>query len=325
MDTDATDIIKAKILEAEMALSPVRAMLDADATDLKPGIRSQAEAFVANAPSLYGHEHDSERIFMTLDIAVSAIESDPTFGGGYALAAACIYRLGSREVDSYDTRALIAAIPWAYRATTVDPENQDGWETYIQIHCHKGDFGTAEKALGRVFRRFGDNDLYARCAFLYFRLKGDVGQAINWGALAWQTEWDTRRLVHTLLSLGALYCGEKKWGKALDVYRMIIERDRENARAFQKASQCAHEMGDLQLAIEFSEGALKISDQYEFVAWRAALRKAAGAAINKRARISSGIVVPPPPVVTKTVPAPRAIPKKTVPAPPPAKGLKRKP
>lgn len=306
------DPVKGRILEAEMALSAVSELLELEKSSLKPGVRSKAEAFVANAPSLYGYDRDAERIFLTLDIAESAIESDPTFGGGYALAAACIYRLGAKEVDEFDSRALTAAIPWAFRAISIDPACEEGWEVYTQIHCYKRDFGTAEGALGHVFKRFGDSDLYARCAFLYFRLKGDNEQALNWGALAWQSEWDTLRLIHTLFSLGKLYRDVKQWGKALDAYRMIYERDHENAWAYHYASQCAAQAGDFNRARELSDMALSRAKLFEFVRWREDLRNMAGTPRTAKGRTTSVMVQPPPPAAP---PAEGAV----VAPPPPAK------
>ncbi|MCC7509492.1 MAG: hypothetical protein IT464_08965 [Planctomycetes bacterium] len=321
------DHVRARILEADFALEPVHGFLELEIKDLLPGVRTQAEAFLANAPSLYGYERDTERIYMTLDIAVSAMQADATFGGGYALAAACIYRLGVQDSDLFDTRALTAAIPWAFRAVTVDPEWQDGWEVYVQLHCYKGDFGTAEKALGEIFKRFGDNDLYARCAFLYFRLKGDAAQAINWGALAWQTEWDTHRLVQTLFALGLLYRDMNLWPKALDAYRVITERDHENAWAFHYSSICAAELGDFTHALELNEKAVHYGQLHEFRAYREDLKKLAGRARLGRGRITTSPVGKPkvvaaPPAVGKVVAAPPPATGKLVAAPPPAKSTR---
>jgi tetratricopeptide (TPR) repeat protein len=317
------DLVKARILESEMALGSVQTLLDKDIADLKPGVRTQGEAFIANAPTLYGYERDTERIFMVLDLAASAINADPTYGGGYALAAACVYRLGVQDVDIYDSRSLTAAIPWAYRAITVDPDCQDGWEIYVQVHCYKSDFGTAEKALGQVLRRFGDGDLYARCALLYFRLKGDTHQAINWGALAWQTEWDTQRLIYTLFSLGHLYRDNQMWSKALDAYRVITERDHENAWAFHYASKCAAELGDYQYALELNGNALAFGQHHEFRNYRAELKKNAGRARLTRGRVSNAptttITPPPAKPATKLVAAPPAASNRVVAAPPAAK------
>jgi hypothetical protein len=93
------DPVKARIIEAELALESVTELLEVAAADLEAGTRTKAEAFVANAPPLWGYDRDTERLFLTLDIAISAIEADPTFGGGYALAAACLYRMGMRDTD----------------------------------------------------------------------------------------------------------------------------------------------------------------------------------------------------------------------------------
>jgi len=314
------DLIAARIMEAQMALAPAVPYLDMPQDHLIAGARSQAEAFIANAPSLYGYERDTERLFMALDIAVSAIQADPTYGGGYALAAACIYRLGVIDVDIYDPRALTAAIPWAHRAKVMDPEYDTGWEVYIELHCFKGDFATAEQALGEVYRRFGDNDLYARTAFLYFRLQGEVAQAVNWGALAWQTEWDEVRLVHTLFALGQLYQDVGEWRKAADAYRVITERDRENAWAFHYGARCAAELGDFNAALELNQKAIQLGNLHEFRAYQEDLRRAQG-----RARMGAGRVTTIPPTRkggTRVVAAPPPAAGNVVPAPP-AKGSTR--
>jgi tetratricopeptide (TPR) repeat protein len=284
------DPVKARIIEAELALETVSGFLELSPADLVPGTRSQAEAFVANAPVLWGYERDTERLFLCLDIAVSAIQADPTFGGGYALAAACIYRMGVRDVDIYDPRALIASIPWANRAIVVDPDNHVGWETYIEIHCFKGDFKTAESALGKVFSKFGDNDLYARCAFLYFRLQGDVTQAKNWGALAWQTEWDSTRLVHTLFSLGQLHRDTNEWAKALDCYRVITEKQHDNAWAYHYWAMCLANMGDPANALEINQKAVQLGQLHEFRTYQEELRRMAG-----RAKLGAGRITNLPP------------------------------
>ncbi|MBX3475823.1 MAG: tetratricopeptide repeat protein [Planctomycetes bacterium] len=284
------DPVRARIIEAELALEVASGFLEMSVGDLVPGARSQAEAFVANAPQLWGHERDTERLFLCLDIAVSAIQADPTFGGGYALAAACIYRMGVRDVDIYDPRTLIASIPWANRAIVVDPENNAGWETYIEIHCFKGDFKTAEGALGKVYAKFGDNDVYARCAFLFFRLQGDVVQAKNWGALAWQTEWDSTRLVHTLFSLGQLHRDTGEWAKALDCYRVITEKDHQNAWAFHYWAMCLANVGDPTGALEINQRAVQLGQLHEFRSYQEDLRRMAG-----RAKLGAGRITNLPP------------------------------
>lgn len=286
------DPVKARIIEADLALEVVSGFLDMSPSELVPGARSQAEAFVANAPQLWGHERDTERLFLCLDIAVSAIQADPTFGGGYALAAACIYRMGVRDVDIYDPRTLIASIPWANRAIIVDPDNHIGWETYIEIHCFKGDFKTAEGALGKVYAKFGDNDLYARCAFLYFRLQGDLAQAKNWGALAWQTEWDTTRLVHTLFALGQLHRDTNEWAKALDCYRVITEKDHQNAWAYHFWAICVANLGEPAKALDINQKAVQLGQLHEFRTYQEELRRQAG-----RSKLGAGRIT--------TLPAPR--------------------
>jgi tetratricopeptide (TPR) repeat protein len=326
------DLAHARILEANMALEPAAGYLDLDPKDILPGVRSQAEAFCANAPSLYGYERDTERIFMVLDLAVSAIQADPRYGGGYALAAACIYRLGVIDVDIFDSRALTAAIPWAYRATQIDPGYDMGWEVYVETHCFKGDFTTAEKALGEVYTRFGDNDLYARTAFLYFRLMGDTAQALNWGALAWQTEWDDTRLVHTLFALGQLYQDVGEWAKAADAYRVITERDHANAWGWHRAARCYAELGDIQQAVAMNERAIKLGQLHEFRAFQETLKRSRGRTGLTRVttvpptRTGTGMhkrpqttVVPAPPAASgKVVAAPPAASKPVVAAPPAA-------
>lgn len=332
--TDQEDPILAKLIEANMALEPVHGFLEMPVDQLLRGSRSQAEAFEANAPLLYGYERDTERIFMVIDLAVSAIQADPTYGGGYAMAAACVYRLGVQDVDIYDSRALATAIPWAFRATVVDPDCQAGWETYIESHCFKGDFKTAETALGKVFQRFGDNDLYARTAFLYFRLMGNHAQALNWGALAWQTEWDPVRLVHTLFALGHLYRDVGDYGKAMDAYRVITERDHQNSWAYHYAAVAAAALGDYRAALDLNQKAIQYGQLHQFRAYQEDLKKAAG-----RAKISAGRVtaVPvtkprqtsrqmkapptlsdPPPPAAPVVAAPPPAAKPVVAAPPPA-------
>jgi tetratricopeptide (TPR) repeat protein len=324
------DLIHARILGANMALEPAGIYLEMDPADLKPGNRTQAEAFCANAPSLYGYERDQERIFMVLDLAVSAIQADPTYGGGYALAAACIYRLGVKDVDIYDTRALTAAIPWAYRGTQMDPGFDMCWEVYVETHCFKGDFTTAEKALGTIYERFGDNDLYARTAFLYFRLMGDTAQALNWGALAWQTEWDDTRLVHTLFALAQLYRDVGEWSKAADSYRVITERDHNNAWGWHHAARCYAHLGDTRQALEMNERAIKLGQLHEFRAFHEELRRKKGRRAVGSTRITkppttrqvkraeTSVVPAPPPAAPPVVAAPPPASSKVIAAPPPA-------
>jgi tetratricopeptide (TPR) repeat protein len=318
------DLVQARILEANMALEAASPFLEMEPENLRAGIRSQAEAFCANAPSLYGYERDTERIFMVLDLAVSAVQADPTYGGGYALAAACVYRLGVVDVDIYDSRALTAAIPWAYRGTQMEPEFAMCWEVYVETHCYKGDFATAEKALGEIYRRFGDNDLYARSAFLYFRLMGDTVQALNWGALAWQTEWDDTRLVHTLFALAQLYRDVGESAKAADSYRVITERDPSNAWGWHHAARCYADLGEYAQALEMSERAVKLGQLHEFRAFHEDLRRARSRRRGGRGRVTT---VPPSRIgtgahkrqVTTIIPAPPA-PEMVIAAPPPAAG-----
>lgn len=322
MSNEQEDHIAARILEAEMAIEPVASYLELTSDQIIAGNRDQAEAFVANAPSLYGYERDVERIFMTLDIAVSAVQSDPTYGGGYSLIAACLYRLGVEDFDKFDSRALTAAIPWANRARVVDPDYDLGWEIYVECHCYKGDFKTAEKALGEIYKQFGDNDLYARTAFLYFRLQGETAQAVNWGALAWQTEWDTTRLIHTLFALGQLYRDIGEFNKALDAYRVITERDHENAWAFHYAARCAAGLDNFKHALELNNKALALGEFDAFRDYAKELKQR-----QARTRLGKRVTTIPPTRKqtgvrkrdSKVVPPPPAKSDKVVPAPPPAK------
>lgn len=326
-----------------MAIEAASPFLEMAIEELTPGERTQAEAFCANAPSLYGYERDTERIFMVLDLAVSAVQADPTYGGGYALMAACLYRLGVLDIDVYDSRALTTAIPWAFRAIKMDPDNEAGWEVYIETHCYKGDFATAERALGDVYTRFGDNDLYARTAFLYFRLQGDTAQAVNWGALAWQTEWDTVRLVHTLFALGHLYRDVGEFTKAADAYRVITERDHENAWAHHYVARSLAEIGNYNDALDANQEAIKLGQLHEFRAFQEDLKKLRGRSRMGGGRVtnlptkgtgmyqkppdvvaapppaSGNVVAAPPPASGNVVPAPPSKKNKVVPAPP-AKG-----
>ncbi|MCC6464414.1 MAG: tetratricopeptide repeat protein [Planctomycetes bacterium] len=323
------DPVRARIIESELALEAVAGFLELDAGNLLAGVRSQAEAFIANSPSLWGYERDTERLFMTLDIAVSAIQADPTFGGGYALAANCIYRLGTRDVDIFDSRALVAALPWANRAIMADPDNPEGWEVYLQLHCYKGDFKTAEQILGRIYQRFGDSDLYARCAFLFFRLQGDVAQAINYGALAWQTEWDNSRLLHTLFALGQLYRDTQQWQKAADCYRVITEKDHENAWAYHYMARCAQAAGDPQAAADLNRRAIELGNLHEFREFQEELRRASG-----RFRMGAGRITNVPPTRTGNTsrltrpggaPPDKTASGRVMPAPPPVGGGKLMP
>jgi len=253
--------------------------------------------------------------------------------------------MGMRDTDIYDPRSLIAAIPWANRAILVQPDYDAGWETYVEIHCYKGDFRTAENALGRILKRFGDGDVYARCAFLYFRLQGDVDQAKNWGALAWQTEWDSARLVRTLFALGLLYRDGKEWSKALDCYRMITEKDHNNAWAWHYFAQCTAALGDPARAMELNQRAVGLGQQHEFRAYQEDLRRQLGRqklsapriaayvpppgrgkgdTTTRRMRPPSGglpVITAPAPAPAKTVATPPAMPK--VAAPPAVKTLPR--
>ncbi|MEE9312881.1 MAG: hypothetical protein V3V10_10790, partial [Planctomycetota bacterium] len=131
MEYDGEDHIAARVLEAQMALEVVKGFLGIPVKELISGERSQAEAFIANAPKLFQKDRDTESLFMAVDIGVSAIQADPTYGGGYALVADCVYRLGVIDTDKYDRRALKEAGPWAKRAVVVDPEYDLGWESLL--------------------------------------------------------------------------------------------------------------------------------------------------------------------------------------------------
>lgn len=324
------DPVKARIIEAELALETVADLLEVAPSELAAGSRTQAEAFVANAPPLWGYDRDTERLFLALDIAISAIETDPTYAGGYALAAACLYRMGMRDTDIYDPRALIAAIPWANRAILIHPEYDAGWEIYVEIHCYKGDFKTAESALGRVLKRFGDGDVYARCAFLFFRMKGEIDQAKNWGALAWQTEWDSARLVRTLLALGQLYREGKEWAKALDCYRVVTEKDHNNAWGWHFFAVCTATLGNAERALELNQRAVELGKLHEFRAYQEELRKQAGREKLSAPKMAAYGALPrapgdttrrrmrPPSSSAPVVTAPAPAPVKTVVTPPPA-------
>lgn len=242
----------------------MKGFLGIPAQNLLAGERSQAEAFIANAPRLFQRDRDVESIFMTIGIAISAIQADPTYGGGYALAAECLYRMGVISTDKYDQRALKAAGPWAQRATVVDPKYDNGWEVLITILCYLGDFKNAETMLGNVYKQFGDNDLYARTAFYFFRMQGNTKQALEWGALAWQTEWDNARLVGTLFSLGQLYIQEQEYRRALDAYRVITEKDFKNAWAYYFMAVCLNQLGQKDEAIECNLKALSFGEIIEF-------------------------------------------------------------
>ena len=256
------DPVLARIIESGFVLEPASPFLTMEHP--VAGARSEAEAFIANAPSLYGYERDYERQSMVMDVAVSAVQADPTYGGGYALVAASLYRVGVQDVDIYDRRALDAALPWALRAVKMEPECEAGWEVLVEILCLKGDFTNAESALGKIYNRFGDNDLYARTAFLFFRLQGNVAQAINWGALAWQTEWDNNRLTATLFALGHLYFDVGETQKALDAFRVITDHDHQNAWAYHYWAKCVSLLGEFAKAKELNEIAIRFGGIHEF-------------------------------------------------------------
>jgi tetratricopeptide (TPR) repeat protein len=271
------DIVMASVIEASSTLEPVSHLLEKSPEEIKRGDRTKAEAFVANAPSLYAPDLDVDSVGLVLDVAVSAIEADPTYGGGYALAAGCLLQLaGCGDDGTDDKRALAAALPWAFHATRVDPENPEGWEVYTRLHCCLGDFASAQAALGMVYRRFGNTGLYARLAFLYFLHRNEVKQALTWGARAWQMETDSQRLVWFLERLAELYRRGGKLVQALDAWRVITERNSGYALAHHRAAECAFQVGDLEAAIDFNTRALELEAAPEFEDLRLRLRKATG-------------------------------------------------
>lgn len=253
--------ISEKLVRASGILDPVMPHLLG--TQAKSGDRPAAEAFLANAPSLYGHMFSLEQLLVALDIGVSAIEADPRFGGGYAFVSSCIYRLGFEDTDIYSEEALAGAQPWASAAVRVDPECREGWEALTEILCYRGNFKQAEKALGEVFRRWGDGDVYARAAFLFFRLQGDAEQAMNWGALAWQQEWNSLRLVQTLFALGQLYRDNKRFRQAADAYRVLCEHDHDSMWGHHFWARCELALGNPKEAIELNLRAIKLGGGHE--------------------------------------------------------------
>ncbi|MCF6229031.1 MAG: tetratricopeptide repeat protein [Planctomycetes bacterium] len=313
MEYDGEDLVAAQVLEAQMALEVVSGFLSIPVKDLISGERTQAEAFVANAPKLFQKDRDTENLFMALDIGISAIQTDPTYGGGYTLVAECVYRLGVIDTDNYDSRALKEAGPWAKRAVVVDPDYDLGWESLLTVLCYLKDFKPAEAMLGKVYKLFGDNDLYARTAFNFFRLKGDTRQALEWGALAWQTEWDTERLVSTLFSLGRLYLQQQEYVRALDAYRVITEKAHDNSWAYHYMAICLNHLDQKAEAIECNLQALAQGDVLEFRHFQDQLQPPRG---NSRRFNKPGATVKVPP--SMTTPPPAATSSQIVQAPEPA-------
>lgn len=333
--------IAEKLVQLFNVLDPVSETLTGPAP--APGNRASAEAFVANAPSLFGHHIPFEKLMLALDVAVSAIQADPSFGAAYAYAAAAVYRAGFEDTDIYAEDALAAALPLARRGTDVEPLSPEAWETLTEIHCLRGDFGAAEKSLGEIFSRWGDGDVYARAAFLYFRLQGDAEQAMNWGALAWQQEWNTDRLVQTLFSLGQLYRDNSRLRQAADVYRVLCENDHGNMWGHHFRAKCEFELGNLKEAFEANSRAIELGGGHALRGFQEEIKHAIGRAKMglkpntaqlKRAEVVSapppaqGAVIAPPPAIGKVVPPPPAIGKVVaapkpvtveVPAPAPAK------
>ncbi|MCC6575198.1 MAG: tetratricopeptide repeat protein [Planctomycetes bacterium] len=240
------------------------------------GDRAQAEEIAARAPATWGYKPEPEELLRTLDVACMAITADPTSGVGYALAAQCVYRLGYEDRDCFNEEALDAARPWAARAAELQPEIEAGWEAWAQIESYRYEFREAERVLGEIFRRFGDAGLYARSAFLFFRLQADVDQAINWGALAWQQEEDAARLVETLFGMGTVYEDSGRQKHAFDTYRVICEKDPDNAWGKFLLARVTLALGGIEEARQAIDEAIKLSDQPQFRELRAEIARASG-------------------------------------------------
>ena len=264
----------------------------------KAGDRAQANALVAGAASLYGWKPDAEQMLQALDNAAAAVCADPTCGAGYALAARCIYRLGWEDRDCFAEVALEKARAWARRATELQPDFETGWEALVEVDCYAYEFDTAEKTLGEIFRRFGDRGLYARAAFLYFRLKADVDQALNWGALAWQQEEDEARLFDTLFAMGTVYEDSQRLKHAYDAYRMICEKDPRNAWGQFLWARVTLALGGVNEAKEMIDKAVALSSQPEFAELRATIARKLGSRPIERPAFS------PPSVRLRAAPQP---------------------
>ena len=314
--------ISEKLVQALNVLDPVSEFLRGPAP--AAGNRASAEAFLANAPSLFGHQLSLEQLLLSLDVAVSAIQADPSFGAGYAYVAAALYRIGFADTDIYAEETLSNALPWAQRGTDIDPLSREAWEVLTEIHCFRGDFGAAEKSLGEIFTRWGDGDVYARTAFLFFRLQGDADQAMNWGALAWQQEWDNERLIQTLFSLGQLYRDNGRLRQAADTYRVLCEHDHSNLWGHHFWAKAEFELGNLKAALDANSRAIELGGGHALRGFQEEINHAIGRAKMGlkpiTTQIAKGKVVAAPPAIGKVVAAPPPAIGKVVAAPPPAIG-----
>ncbi|GIK54028.1 MAG: hypothetical protein BroJett014_30010 [Planctomycetota bacterium] len=283
-----------RLAQAQQVLDPVVPYLMGESP--LPGDRPRAEAFLANAPSLYGHQLPFEQILASMDIGVSAIQADPCFGGGYAWVAGCLYRIGFEDTDIYHEEALANALLWARLAVKIDPACRECWEALGEVYCFQRNFAEAEKAMGEVYRRWGDGDTYARLAFLFFRLQGDQEQAINWGALAWQQEWDTARLIQTLFALGQLYRDSGRTRQAANAYRVLCEHDHNSMWGHHFWAQCEFAEGNLQEASEINLKAIQLGGGHVMREFQETLKRAVGRA--KLIGTKTRTVPPPPPAPT---------------------------
>ncbi len=278
----------------------------------RTGDSARALAACAGAPTLYRYHSDIPQLLQTLDIAASAVVADPCCGAGYALAAECLFRLGFEDRDCFNEAALAEARPWARRATELSPDQEAGWEALARIECFAFKFPDAEKVLGEIFRRFGDAALYARAAFLFFRLQADIDQAINWGALAWQQEEDATRLIDTLFGMGAVYEDSGRMKHAYDTYRMICEKDPKNAWGQFLWSRVTFALGGVAEARAMIERAVGLCPRPEFKELQAAIARGG---TSRRLPAVAPPKKAPPPVAAAQSPAPPE-----VPPPPPITG-----
>ncbi len=269
-----------------------------------------------------------EKLLLSLDVAVSAIQADPSYGAGYAYVAAALYRIGFDDTDIYAEDTLSNALPWAQRGTDIDPLSREAWEVITEIHCYRGDFDAAEKSLGEIFTRWGDGDVYARTAFLFFRLQGDADQAMNWGALAWQQEWDNERLIQTLFALGQLYRDNGRLRQAADTYRVLCEHDGANMWGHHFWAKAEFELGNLKVALDANSRAIDLGGGHALRGFHEEIKHAIGRArmglkpITSQVTKGPVVAAPPalskvegPPAIGKVVVAPPAI-GKVVAAPP---------
>lgn len=268
--------VSEKLVQALNMLDPVSELLTGPVPST--GNRGSAEAFLANAPTLFGHLLPFEKLLLALDIAVSAIQADCTLGAGYAYAAAAMYRIGFEDTDIYADDTLANAFPWARRGTEIEPLSPEAWETLTEINCFRGDFAAAEKSLGEIFSRWGDGDVYARAAFLFFRLQGDAEQAMNWGALAWQQEWNTDRLIQTLFALGQLYRDNNRMRQAADTYRVLCEHDHSNMWGHHFWAKCEFALGNLREALDANSRAIELGGGHALRGFQEEIKHAIGRA-----------------------------------------------